>query len=324
MLVPLDAERYSTSAIATAAKLAARRRRGIHVLVLHRGAESRCRSTRRCRRPSAAARVDHRAGARCRAGARVTGHVEKVRAGQARAADRRGGARHARAGDRDAAAAAHDGASLFGKTLETVLAERPCRVIIESDAGRGAAAKRPITCSTTDRSSLCADMPEPRDLHRADDRPAVGDPGAARRRDDRPDARGGGGALAFGLLLGVLFIAAGVGPDLHRRAAARARAGADADARHAARPARAVRDRLHGGRRRLDLLLARRGRRPRARPDAGRSSSSAALFFALACDDLRRGRVAAPGARRARRSSPATRFNELVSFIAGWAICSTT
>jgi basic amino acid/polyamine antiporter, APA family len=25
-----------------------------------------------------------------------------------------------------------DGASLFGKTLETVLAERPCRVIIES------------------------------------------------------------------------------------------------------------------------------------------------------------------------------------------------
>ena len=25
-----------------------------------------------------------------------------------------------------------DGASLFGKTLETVLTERPCRVIIES------------------------------------------------------------------------------------------------------------------------------------------------------------------------------------------------
>jgi APA family basic amino acid/polyamine antiporter len=25
-----------------------------------------------------------------------------------------------------------DGASLFGKTLETVLADRPCRVIIES------------------------------------------------------------------------------------------------------------------------------------------------------------------------------------------------
>ena len=35
-----------------------------------------------------------------------------------------------------------DGASLFGKTLETVLAERPCRVIIESDARRGRRARR--------------------------------------------------------------------------------------------------------------------------------------------------------------------------------------
>jgi APA family basic amino acid/polyamine antiporter len=33
-----------------------------------------------------------------------------------------------------------DGASLFGKTLETVLSERPCRVVIETspDAGDGA------------------------------------------------------------------------------------------------------------------------------------------------------------------------------------------
>ncbi len=30
-----------------------------------------------------------------------------------------------------------DGASLFGKTLETVLAERPCRVIIESTPETG-------------------------------------------------------------------------------------------------------------------------------------------------------------------------------------------
>jgi APA family basic amino acid/polyamine antiporter len=34
-----------------------------------------------------------------------------------------------------------DGASLFGKTLETVLAERPCRVIIESSPD-GARARR--------------------------------------------------------------------------------------------------------------------------------------------------------------------------------------
>ena len=41
-----------------------------------------------------------------------------------------------------------DGASLFGKTLETVLTERPCRVIIESnpDATRGGrrAARPPV------------------------------------------------------------------------------------------------------------------------------------------------------------------------------------
>ena len=30
------------------------------------------------------------------------------------------------------------GASLFGKTLETVLADRPCRVVIESSARRRA------------------------------------------------------------------------------------------------------------------------------------------------------------------------------------------
>jgi basic amino acid/polyamine antiporter, APA family len=65
-------------------------------------------------------------------GARVTGHVERVRAGQA-------GRRIVEdAVDMRAAAIVMplprriDGASLFGKTLETVLTERPCRVIIES------------------------------------------------------------------------------------------------------------------------------------------------------------------------------------------------
>jgi APA family basic amino acid/polyamine antiporter len=35
-----------------------------------------------------------------------------------------------------------DGASLFGKTLETVLAERPCRVVIESQPDSGQRRKR--------------------------------------------------------------------------------------------------------------------------------------------------------------------------------------
>ena len=71
------------------------------------------------------------------------GHVERVRAGQA------GRRIIEEAADMRAAAIVMplprrvDGASLFGKTLETVLAERPCRVIIESapDAARARAAR---------------------------------------------------------------------------------------------------------------------------------------------------------------------------------------
>jgi APA family basic amino acid/polyamine antiporter len=62
----------------------------------------------------------------------VSGHTEKIRAGQA------GRRIIEEATDMRASAIVMplprrvDGASLFGKTLETVLAERPCRVIIES------------------------------------------------------------------------------------------------------------------------------------------------------------------------------------------------
>jgi basic amino acid/polyamine antiporter, APA family len=70
--------------------------------------------------------------ARIQGGRRVSGHIEKVRAGQAgrriieEATDMRAAAIVLPLPRRVA------GASLFGKTLETVLTERPCRVIIES------------------------------------------------------------------------------------------------------------------------------------------------------------------------------------------------
>ena len=70
--------------------------------------------------------------ARIQGGRRVTGHWEKVRAGQAgrriidEAEDMRASAIVMALPRRVA------GASLFGKTIETVLADRPCRVIIES------------------------------------------------------------------------------------------------------------------------------------------------------------------------------------------------
>jgi APA family basic amino acid/polyamine antiporter len=73
--------------------------------------------------------------ARVRGGRRVTGHWEKVRPGQ--------GGRRVVEEAREIHARAivmglppkRAGASLFGKTIETVLSDRPCRVIIESSRG---------------------------------------------------------------------------------------------------------------------------------------------------------------------------------------------
>jgi APA family basic amino acid/polyamine antiporter len=70
--------------------------------------------------------------ARVRGGRRVTGHWEKVRPGQA--------GRRVVEEAKDIRARAivmplpprRTGASLFGRTLETVLSERPARVIIDS------------------------------------------------------------------------------------------------------------------------------------------------------------------------------------------------
>jgi APA family basic amino acid/polyamine antiporter len=73
--------------------------------------------------------------ARVRGGRRVTGHWEKVRPGQA------GRRIVEEANDTRARAIVmslpprRTGSSLFGRTLETVLTERPCRVIIDSSLG---------------------------------------------------------------------------------------------------------------------------------------------------------------------------------------------
>jgi APA family basic amino acid/polyamine antiporter len=131
VLVHFDADSaYDAQVIATAAKLAARRRRGIHVLVTIAVPSSS---------PIDAALGDQEAAARSlieqarvQGGGRVSGHWEKIRPGQA-------GRRIIDEARRMRAAAVVmplprrvSGGSLFGRTLETVLAERPCRVIIES------------------------------------------------------------------------------------------------------------------------------------------------------------------------------------------------
>jgi basic amino acid/polyamine antiporter, APA family len=142
VLVALDVKEYSEGAVATAVKVAARRRRGIHVLVTIPVPASAPISAEMPEQELAAQAIIEQA--RLQGGRRVSGHYEKVRPGQAgRMIVNQ--ARQMRAKAIVLPLPARTGGSLFGKTVETVLAERPTRVIIHSDghAADGAAPAPP-------------------------------------------------------------------------------------------------------------------------------------------------------------------------------------
>ncbi|MBA2794483.1 MAG: universal stress protein, partial [Thermoleophilaceae bacterium] len=133
VLVAFEDDQYSSEAVAMAVRLAARRRRGIHILVTITVPAS---SPIEAAMPEAEERALATIGsARVLGGRRVTGHYEKARRGEA--------GRRIVEEAREIRARAivmslpprRTGASLFGRTLETVLAERPCRVIIDSSLG---------------------------------------------------------------------------------------------------------------------------------------------------------------------------------------------
>ncbi len=130
VLVAFEDGDYSPEAVSTAVRLAARRRRGIHVLVtITVPPNAPINASMPEQEAKAASVID---SARVRGGRRVTGHWEKVRPGQA--------GRRVVEEAKDIRARAivmplpprRTGASLFGRTLETVLSERPARVIIDS------------------------------------------------------------------------------------------------------------------------------------------------------------------------------------------------
>jgi APA family basic amino acid/polyamine antiporter len=130
VLVALEPRHYSEGAIATAAKVAARRRRGIHVLVTITVPYSAPIDAELPDQELAAQAVIEQA--RLQGGRRVSGHVEKVRPGGA------GRLIVTEAKEMQARAIVmplptRQGATIFGKTVETVLTERPCRVIIQSE-----------------------------------------------------------------------------------------------------------------------------------------------------------------------------------------------
>jgi APA family basic amino acid/polyamine antiporter len=133
VLVAFDVKQYSEGALATAVKVAARRRRGIHVLVTIPVPASSPITAEMPEQELAAQAILEQA--RLQGGRRVSGHYEKIRPGQAgRMIVNEARAMHAQAVV--VPLPARTGGSLFGKTVETVLAERPCRVIIHSDGAR--------------------------------------------------------------------------------------------------------------------------------------------------------------------------------------------
>jgi APA family basic amino acid/polyamine antiporter len=127
VLVAFDELHYVPEVFATAKRLAARRSRGIHVLVTITVPASSPIDAELPEQEAAAETILNEA--RVQGGRRVTGHWEKVRAGQTgrTIVDE---ARSLRAAAIVMPMSSRGGA--FSRTLETVLRERPARVIIES------------------------------------------------------------------------------------------------------------------------------------------------------------------------------------------------
>jgi basic amino acid/polyamine antiporter, APA family len=127
VLVAFDEHGYVPEVLATAARMAARRRRGIYVLVTIPVPSSSPIDASMPEQEAVAQSIIEEA--RVQVGRRATGHWEKVRAGQTgrRIVDE---ALEMRAQAIVMPMSTSGGP--WGKALETVLRERPCRVIIES------------------------------------------------------------------------------------------------------------------------------------------------------------------------------------------------
>ncbi|HEY2259952.1 MAG TPA: universal stress protein [Solirubrobacteraceae bacterium] len=130
IVVAFDSSGFVPEVMATAGRLAARKRRGIHVLVTIAVPASSPIDAQLPELEAEAQSIIEEA--KVQAGRRVTGHWDKVRAGQTgrRIVD------EARSVHAEAIVMPMPRGGSFGRALETVLRERPCRVIIESSPER--------------------------------------------------------------------------------------------------------------------------------------------------------------------------------------------
>jgi APA family basic amino acid/polyamine antiporter len=139
VLVAFEDDPFHEETVATAARLAAHRRRGIHVLSLLNVPFHLALDEPLAAQESAAqSKIEQ---AKLIAGQRVTGHVTRVRSGQAgRAiADE---AESIRAEAIVVQLTYRRRTPLYGKTLQTVLRRRPCRVIVVAQPQLAAPAPR--------------------------------------------------------------------------------------------------------------------------------------------------------------------------------------
>ena len=209
VLVALDGREYSAGAMATAIKLAARRRRGIHVLVTITVPQSAPIGAQLPEQELAAQAIIEQA--KLRGGRRVSGHWEKVRAGQAgrlivrEAREMRAQAivlplprRGERVAVRQDRGDGPERAPGAGRA-----AQRPRRPLGRRRGGRGRRARR--------ARGGAALMPAPRNLHSGASQVLSGVMVLLGVAILVSTIARGGGPLALGVLLGVLFVAAGVG-----------------------------------------------------------------------------------------------------------------
>jgi APA family basic amino acid/polyamine antiporter len=131
---------FAEETVTTAVKLAAKRRRGIHVISVvtvptHLPLDAPLRE----QESEAQSKIEQ---AKLIAGLRVSGHVHRVRPNQA------GHSIAEEAAEMEASALVmglryRNGTPLYGKTLQTLLAERPCRIIVVGEPGLARAALGP-------------------------------------------------------------------------------------------------------------------------------------------------------------------------------------
>ena len=140
ILVPFEDDPFSELTIATAVRLAARKRRGIHVLsLLNVPAHLPIDAPLPRQQEKAQSKIER---AKLIGGQRVTGHVQRIRPGQAPKAIIEE-ARQIKASAIVMQLAYRNGSPLYGKTLQGVLAARPCRVLVAADPTEMPAAERP-------------------------------------------------------------------------------------------------------------------------------------------------------------------------------------